>query len=111
RPVADLLARLAGSVGRTFAITYDLGQGKSLVVWQRPPRRRIDAEGQRIYAGPDGTFACAPPAGSGPWRCLRSDVDATLAGPLDPTAVQRTLDAVRAARDSFVLRTERRRIA
>ena len=109
--VADLLARYAASVGHTFSVTYDLGQGKSLVVWQRPPRRRIDAEGQRVYTGPDGTYACAQPTGSGPWRCLPSTTDATLAGPLDPAAVQRALDAIRASRGAFVLRTQRRRIA
>ena len=37
--------------------------------------------------------------------------DASLAGPLDPGAVTRTLDALRASRDAFTLRTERRRIA
>ncbi len=94
--VGDLLARYAGSVGETFSVTYDLGQGKSLVVWQRPPLRRVDA--------------CAPTPPKG-WRCLRSDTDASLAGPLDPGAVTRTLDALRASRDAFTLRTERRRIA
>ncbi|MCU1463416.1 MAG: hypothetical protein JWO37_3491 [Acidimicrobiales bacterium] len=108
--VTDLLARYAASVGKTFSVTYDLGQGKSLVVWQRPPRRRVDAEGQRVYALADGTFGCAPTPPAG-WRCLRSDTDASLAGPLDPDAVTRTLDALRASRGAFTLRTERRRIA
>jgi hypothetical protein len=109
-PVGELLARYAASVGKTFSVTYDLGQGQALAVWQRPPRRRVDAESQRVYGGPDGSFACAHQADQ-QWRCLPTDTDASLAGPLDPGAVTAAIDALRAGKGAFTFRTEQRVIA
>ena len=125
--VADVLARAARAPAATFSAVFAVdGVEGSVVVHQRPPRRRVDVvdgSGRTVSSfvtgdRPDEAAAvrCERVASGehAGWRCEEAGVDGAAGavptiGAFDPRAVDRTVEALRSSAAPVVV--ERRTVA
>jgi hypothetical protein len=112
--VGDVLARYAASVGRTYTATYAVGP-TTVVLAQRPPDRRVEvtnangsravridtAKGSTTCVWSGTRWACEPAGGGAP----------TAVGPLDPAAVQRTVQTLASSRATYAFAVDERVVA
>ena len=112
--VAAVIADAAGAVGRSFTVTYDTGDGGRATLAQAPPRRRFDlsrpgAPTRATLVNEQGSFACE--LRDQAWSCLPSREPPPEVGPFAATDLERTIGSLSAARATYDLRVEPRRLA
>src|SRR5207248_1219614 len=95
----------------------DSPPGARLVLSQQPPRRRIDIqepgeappESRSLFAGPDGSTDCTRDAVG--WMCSSSREGDDPFSPLAAGDVTRTVDQLKASRDTYTFRVISRTVA
>lgn len=112
--VVDVIADAAGAVGRTFTVTYDLGDGGRATLVQAPPRRRFEvsrpgAATRATLVNEEGSFACERREQS--WACLPSSEPPPDIGPFAASDLERTIGSLSAARVTYDMRVEPRQVA
>ena len=112
--VAAVIADAAGAAGRTFTVTYDTGDGGRATLAQAPPLRRFDLSRpggptRTTLVNEQGSFACEQREPT--WTCLPSRQPPPEVGPFAATDLERTIGSLSAARVTYDLRIEPRRIA
>ncbi len=112
--VAALIADAAGAVGRTFTVTYDTGDGGRATLAQAPPRRRLvlarpGGVTRATLVNEQGSFACEQREGA--WTCLPSREPPPEVAAFAATDLERTIGSLSAARVTYDLRVEPRRLA
>ncbi|HEX2849826.1 MAG TPA: hypothetical protein VHN98_04700 [Acidimicrobiales bacterium] len=110
--VTAFLETAARGVAATFTATYHVGDA-TVVVAQRPPRRRVDtrragAPDHADVVTADATYACDRDPR---WSCRRTGPVAQGAGAFNPELVTTVAQSLAASRDAYSLRAEPREVA